>query len=194
MGDIFFLLATLILKAFFFVCACHVGILVSVFPECHPNFPGSHFIFPKHHFIFPQNHLIFLESHLIFLKSNLIFLESHLVFLLSYLTFLESHLIFQESYFVFPRNHLPCQKVLLNYFLLTTCNCTCYTLFTSATNPGSYYSFGGKDDTVTLDTTSSFGHQTEYYFVISIVSFISLTLISINDVTLIKWYLVSFEV
>ena len=49
MGNIFYLTTLVILMAFSFICACHVGMLVSVSLECHPNFSGSHLVFPGSH-------------------------------------------------------------------------------------------------------------------------------------------------
>ena len=91
MSNTFFSSVSVTLRAFSFVCACQIEILISVFPECHPKFPGSHIVIPRSHFIFPGGHLVCPGS----------------------------HLIFPESHFVSPRNHLPFERVLLNDFPLT---------------------------------------------------------------------------
>ena len=47
MGDIFSLLAPVTMRAFSFVCVSHVGTLVSVFSEHHPNFLRNALSFQK---------------------------------------------------------------------------------------------------------------------------------------------------
>ena len=59
--------------------------------------------------------------------------------------------------------------------------------------PGVISQFGSWGATATQGTTSIFGHQTGYYFALSIMSCISLSLISHNDLALITLHLILVE-
>ena len=53
-GIYFLFLLLFNMREFSIFCACHVGMLVSVFPEYHTKFPGSHLFFPGNHLPFQR--------------------------------------------------------------------------------------------------------------------------------------------
>ena len=84
MGGTFLFLTTVTLTALSLIYACHVGILLSVFPECHSNFPRNHLIFPRSHLVFPRSHLVFPETLLEQLSSYNVRLHMIYSVLISY--------------------------------------------------------------------------------------------------------------